>query len=488
MYKKKINYSIQKNIIVFFIMILLITIVFLGTFLFVDRCENDLQFEFVNRSANTNKIFLNLDAMENLLTDYMRITLPEQQSLYLQTVNELSSNLEELGELCKNEQESLNYIRRMNAFNTYQLSILPLLSEKTTAQYDTLIYLRKALKSQKGQAQEFIRSDLKLARDLYNQKYRQFQIQKIYLLMGFVILYICGAVYFIIWSQKTGMILRKMQKNLHMLSNKMWDVEDLESCDFVELNNISSTINQMKYEIQSYIQSMENHAKLQRQLDQEHLENEKKERMLIEAHMAILKSQVNPHFLFNALNIIGKTALLNNPEKAMELIESTAKILRYSLNTANNPVTVQDELDIVKAYLYLQKSRFGESLSFQIIVDDAALKFPIPSMIIQPIVENCFKHGFMHKQKLHITIQAALLTEYLKITVYDNGDGFDTAALQSRIEEGRIGINNVRQRLSLEYHINNPVEIESTIGKYTQVTILIPNKKENIDESINCRR
>lgn len=96
MYKKKINYSIQKNIIVFFIMILLITIAFLGTFLFVDRCGNDSQFEFVNRSANTNKIFLNLDTMENLLTDYMRITLPEQQSLYLQTVNELSSNFGEV--------------------------------------------------------------------------------------------------------------------------------------------------------------------------------------------------------------------------------------------------------------------------------------------------------------------------------------------------------------------------------------------------------
>lgn len=122
--------------------------------------------------------------------------------------------------------------------------------------------------------------------------------------------------------------------------------------------------------------------------------------------MAALRAQVNPHFLFNSLNTIGVTALVGDSKMVMQMVEATGKILRYSLYHQELMTNLDDELDVVLQYLFLQKCRFGEAVRSEIQNDFEGEEIEIPTMSIQPIVENCFKHGFGNKEKLniHITI------------------------------------------------------------------------------------
>jgi sensor histidine kinase YesM len=267
--------------------------------------------------------------------------------------------------------------------------------------------------------------------------------------------------------------MKEMQINLQMLADKDWAAPDIDSERFLELHNIAVTINNMKHEICNHITELKEKASLEWQLQQEHTENERKQRLLTEAQLAALKLQINPHFLFNILDLIGKASILGDPEKATELIEDTAKILRYSLQSTKMTASLREELDIVKTYLFLQQARFGDAIGFEIKTDDTLMDIPIPSMIIQPLIENCFKHGFDGKNPLRISVMTKKGKNQIEICVRDNGKGFD-AEQRCFGASGGIGLKNVRRRIELEYGNPEPLRIQSEVGRYTEVTIFIP--------------
>lgn len=268
--------------------------------------------------------------------------------------------------------------------------------------------------------------------------------------------------------------LRDMRINLQMVALKNWTAPDLAPSEFVELSDFARVINETKHILREHIVRLNETAALERQLAHERMENERKERLLVETQMASLKSQINPHFLFNTLDLVGKTALLDDPGHAMELIEAIGKILRYSLRTTNTPVTVREELDIVETYLYLQKSRFGDALSYSVSIDDDLRDFPIQSMLIQPIVENSFKHGFAGDGPLRLDISVRAAGQAVEFAVRDDGEGFDVADLESHARRENIGLANIRKRLELAYGNAAVVRIESEIGSHTRVVVTIP--------------
>ncbi len=194
-----------------------------------------------------------------------------------------------------------------------------------------------------------------------------------------------------------------------------------------------------------------------------------------EANLIALRSQINPHFLFNTLNTI--SALIHyKPDLAEEAVEKLAFIFRYTLKYSNeNFVTINNEMSLVKSYLDIEQLRFGEQLEVFISVQPEAEKVELPAFCIQTLVENCIKHGlsnvlYVGQVKIDIFIQG----EELVCKVYDNGSGIDL----SRKNKG-TGINNIESRLKKLYHREDLLFFEK-LDKGTLVTLKVPVNENGI--------
>ncbi|MGE7120062.1 sensor histidine kinase [Peribacillus sp. NPDC046944] len=209
------------------------------------------------------------------------------------------------------------------------------------------------------------------------------------------------------------------------------------------------------------------------------------EKLLEEAQLKILQSQINPHFLFNTLNTISRLAYLENAEQTQKVTYSLAKIMRYSLRNIDQPVTLKEELDYVKNYINIQQSRFRSLIQYEEIVDVEAESVKLPIFSIQPIIENAIIHGF-EPDNSTVTVKTHVFLDKgnIVIEVSDTGVGMTKEKLSSiflpssKKKNGHttgIGIDNVKKRLQFhfgeEYGITT---IESKPGIGTMVRIIIP--------------
>lgn len=166
-----------------------------------------------------------------------------------------------------------------------------------------------------------------------------------------------------------------------------------------------------------------------------------------------LQSQINPHFLFNVLNTMAALIRIN-PEKAREVTIDLSKYLRYNLDNNLKSVELINELNQVDTYIKIEKARFGEKINIKYDINEDLYNFKIPSLIIQPLVENSIKHGILKKsEKGNILLQIKKIGKDIEVIIEDDGVGIKQEiidSLDSKIEEN-IGLKNVHQRLKLLY-------------------------------------
>lgn len=171
------------------------------------------------------------------------------------------------------------------------------------------------------------------------------------------------------------------------------------------------------------------------------------------SELKALQSQINPHFLFNVLNTM--TSLIRtNPEKAREVTIDLSNYLRYNLDNNVKSVELIKELNQVDTYIKIEKVRFGDKLNILYDVDESLYNFQIPSLIIQPLVENSIKHGILKKRDNGcVKIIIKKIDKDIEITIEDDGVGIEQSIidnLDKQIKEN-IGLKNVHQRLKLLY-------------------------------------
>ncbi len=204
---------------------------------------------------------------------------------------------------------------------------------------------------------------------------------------------------------------------------------------------------------------------------------EEQKRLLLEARLDALQRQINPHFLFNTLNSIASLVRFR-PEQARELIVKLANILRKMLNEHDAFVPFRDELATTDDYLSIEIARFGaEKLSVAREIDPQTLEIPVPSMLLQPLVENSIKHGLEPRiAGGTITLRSRLENGRLIVEVEDDGVGIAPGrAHTSGVLQGTgIGMKNVRERLEVLYGDAAIFEVMSRPGRGTKVTIAFP--------------
>lgn len=206
------------------------------------------------------------------------------------------------------------------------------------------------------------------------------------------------------------------------------------------------------------------------------------EKLLQEADFKALSYQINPHFLFNVLNTIGRLALLENAEKTEAMVYGFSDMMRYILRKNNNKlITIESEINHVSNYFSLQEVRMGDKFTYSISVSEKYYKTPCPFMTIQPIIENCFKYVVEpREERSHISIICFDDGHDVIIKITDNGDGMpkDMIALAlkgnlNRNKNDGLGIFNVSERLKLSFGDGYGLQIESSFRKGEGVTVLI---------------
>jgi len=201
------------------------------------------------------------------------------------------------------------------------------------------------------------------------------------------------------------------------------------------------------------------------------LQEQEMRKLAAEAELRALRAQINPHFLFNALTTIGYL-IQSAPERALGTLLKLSGLLRGLLKSSGEFVTLGEELDIIEAYLDIERERFEDRLRVRIEVPVELRRIRIPALVIQPLVENAIKHGISESRAGgEVRLSAHLDENMAVITVADTGAGM--AVVQDRGRSRGMGLSNVEERLR-RYGASKPLTIESVAGTGTTVVIRVP--------------
>lgn len=248
-----------------------------------------------------------------------------------------------------------------------------------------------------------------------------------------------------------------------------------------EISFLAKTFDNMRININKLILEIQQKAQVESELQESKL-------LLQQSQMRHLQSQINPHFLFNTLNTLSKKAYLDGAEETSDLLVSVASLLRYNLKRLDHTVTLQEEAYVLIQYMDIQQARFSDRLQFHVALDEAALVYQVPSLTLQPLIENAVIHGIEPKEDGgQIWFRILEVKERIHIEIEDNGKGMTESTLRELLEGGMtpqeghstgIGFANVTKRLQLFYGREDVMEIESGTGKGTKITLKLPKVLE----------
>ena len=193
-----------------------------------------------------------------------------------------------------------------------------------------------------------------------------------------------------------------------------------------------------------------------------------------EAIIYALTSQINPHFITNTLNTINWMAMDANVKPISDMTISLSKMIDYTIRNTNELVTLEQEIECLKNYIFIMAKRFEDMFKVVFKIEKSLMKGYVPKLFLQPIVENAIKHGFKDMNEGGIiTIEGKQGEKFRYFSVLDNGIGFADKPFEKEGEIS-IGLNNIKKRIELLYGIEAGLTIDSEVGSYTRVTLKLP--------------
>lgn len=284
--------------------------------------------------------------------------------------------------------------------------------------------------------------------------------------------------------------LGKITETANRVSKRDFDVPLFNATTTDEIGTICTAFDKMIISIREYIDTIWEKAVTEAELREKEIEMQA---LYSEAQLKALQYQINPHFLFNTLNTGAQLAMMEDADKTSFFLEQVADFFRYNIRQDKKTATLADELGLIDNFVYIMKVRFGERLEFKKEIPSMDFPNQLPIMTLQPIVENCIKHGLKNKTGT-VILKVVQEDNFIVISISDNGSGMDEETRKSildAVDKGNdfispvkenddpqehtgIGLSNVFLRLKKYYHNDNLYDIKSWPGEGTEFIIRIP--------------
>lgn len=260
----------------------------------------------------------------------------------------------------------------------------------------------------------------------------------------------------------------KVMGHIRGIASKQFDPDPaIEGDD--EIGILGKEINTLGITVRNLLEESKQHEKAKKALE-----------------FKVLQNQINPHFIYNALNFIKIMAEFQKADGICHIATALGELLRETAKGASDEITIERELYLVECYMDIQKIRRKGMIRLQCQVDESILPYKIPKFLLQPIVENAVIHGLSGKKGLGIiTISGGCSGDRIIISIMDNGVGFPQEKLSDVFSETptpenkgdkytSVGLKNTEQRIKLNYGEEYGIHIESKEGEYTKILIEIP--------------
>lgn len=262
------------------------------------------------------------------------------------------------------------------------------------------------------------------------------------------------------------------------------NIDELSGED--EISVVSNAFSQMVERLQLYIAEIRNSMKRESEMKERELTMESR---MKEVQLRNLQAQINPHFLFNTLNAGAQLAMMEGADKTTDFIQNMADFFRYNIKKINMDASIGEEVTLVDKYIYILNVRFTGEIHFDKDIDESVLNQRIPSMVLQPIVENAVNYGIRNIDwEGHIFLKVSRVGNMVYLSVKDNGIGIPTEKIEF-IKQGRaseasaegntdsngVGLTNVIERLQIFTGVEDVIDIISEgEGKGTEIIIKVP--------------
>ena len=300
-------------------------------------------------------------------------------------------------------------------------------------------------------------------------------------------------IFFVLYLTITSIMepLADISEVAHKVARRNFDVPLFNRTTNDEIGTICNAFDRMIISIREYIDTIWEKARTEAELKEKEIEMQA---LYTDAQLRALQNQVNPHFLFNTLNTGAQLAMMENADKTCYFIEQVADFFRYNIQQQSRVVSIDEELALVDNFVYIMKVRFGNRLEFTKKIPDGSFPQKIPSMTLQPLVENCIKHG-LKNTKGKVCLEVSREEKHIAISISDNGEGMPdktreavfkaVAAETTRLPEDVLddksshngtGLISVFLRLQLQFHRYDLFDISSgDNGEGTKFIIRIPD-------------
>ena len=430
-----------------------------------------------------------IDKETDAFTQYVRSPSTESEASLDSAIKELRSTVNSMNldynRLQDNRFSQLQALK--TCYGVYSKCRDEVLSEEITGkEYVEKLYsvynMQKYLRSY---ANSYSDTTLKEGNDRYNEILPFIFIIPAVTIVFFVVMFLAVLEISKAMNKSfTEPVLKLADASREIAANNFY-IDDIKADSKDELGELIVAFNKMKYATSEYIGALEEKRVALDSLHAKELETLEAEKQLDAMNLELLKNQINPHFLFNTLNVIGGMANLESAPTTEKMAVALSSIFRYNLKTQEKEVLLSRELKVSEDYMYLQKMRFGERVKYEVNCEVDADAVLVPTFTLQPLLENAIIHGISPKiSGGEVKVNIYKIDDQLKIEVSDTGKGIgpeDLKGLRDSLYGKRnlgigIGMGNIYRRLKTMYPTSD-MEIDSKLSEGSKVTLTMPFKE-----------
>lgn len=416
---------------------------------------------------------------------FLKTMEPEEKIRYQKTKEEILNMIDPLYE----EFDSLEIFFNIKAianstamyFNYFEKAISD--REQDIEDYYVSFYSgRDIQKYTVGYIQSLLNLSLSEGMRLYSQVTRNAEVMRQVSIITIAAMFIFAMLIGLLLTNKLVNPIKKLAEVSMSMAQGDLDVEPVSIRSKDEIGVLADSFSIMSANIRKYVQDLKNKVEIEKKLHEEELKIVRMEQLVKEARFEALQSQINPHFLFNILNTISRTAMFENAEKSVKLTRTLSNLFRHRLRQKVTIVPMSEELYIIGEYVYLQKVRFGERLVYIEDVSDECKDVQVPVFLFQPLVENAIIHGIEPKVRGgKIRLKAMARNDgsgrkIIVIRITDTGIGIPKEHLEKiknfDVSAGNgIGVANVYHRLRIASKQSGQFTIRSRLNEATSIEI-----------------